>query len=218
MSISFDLIPFDLILSILFLSPLQIKLRKQLRELVHAGPGFSLNPESVNKSKDVYNYLKSEELRNTRIILWHDLINNTITPHKSNNYQPQSVNQLVASLRSLPKLCGIVYCQRTGSPNIFENLRTLDCPIIQVTTDILSKSEQRSEVLVEKYKALHHRRTTRQRIKAQVAWSTQSKRQLDCGRTASVYSIQNPGQEICWELSSSVNFKCSCICGKTWPQ
>ena len=60
---------------------LQIKLREQLRELVHAGPGFSLNPESVNKSKDVYTYLKSEELRNTRIILWHDLIN-TITPHK----------------------------------------------------------------------------------------------------------------------------------------
>ena len=70
---------------------LQISLRKQLRELVHAGPGFSLNPKSVNKSKDVYNYLKSEDLKNTRIILWHDLINNTITPHKSNNYQPQSV-------------------------------------------------------------------------------------------------------------------------------
>ena len=134
---------------------LQIKLREQLRRLVHAAPGLSLNPESVNKSKDVYNYLKTEELRNTRIILWHDLINNTITPHKSNNYQPQSVNQLVASLKSLTNLFGIVYCQRTGSPNIFEDLRTLDCPIIQVTTDILSKSEQRSEVLVEKYKALH---------------------------------------------------------------
>ena len=134
---------------------LQIKLRKQLRELAHAGPGFSLNPESVNKSKDVYNYLKSEELGDTRIILWHDQINKTITLHKSNNYQPQSVNQLVASLRSLTNLCGIIYCQRTGSPNIFEDLRTLDCPIIQVTTDILSKSEQRSEVLVEKYKALY---------------------------------------------------------------
>ena len=91
---------------------LQIKLRKQLRELVLAGPGFSLNPESVNKSKDVYNYLKSEELRYTRIILLHDLINYTITPHKNNNHQPQSENQLVASLRSLTNLCGIVYCQR----------------------------------------------------------------------------------------------------------
>ena len=49
----------------------------------------------------------------------------------------------------------IVFCQRTGSPNNFEDLRTMDCPIIQVTTDNLSKSEQRSEVLVEKYKALH---------------------------------------------------------------
>ena len=87
--------------------------------------------------------------------MWHDLINNTITSHKSNNFQLQSVNQLVASLRSLTNLCGIVFCQRTGSPNIFEDLRKLNCPIIQVTTDILSKSEQRSEVLVEKYKALH---------------------------------------------------------------
>ena len=31
---------------------LQISLRKQLREIVYAGPGFSLNLESVNKSKD----------------------------------------------------------------------------------------------------------------------------------------------------------------------
>ena len=69
---------------------LQISLRKQLRQLVHAGPGFSQNPESVNKSKDVYNYLKSKELKNTRIILWHDLINSTIPPHKSKNYQLQS--------------------------------------------------------------------------------------------------------------------------------
>ena len=134
---------------------LQISLSKQLRKLVHAGPSFSLNPESVNKSKDVYYYLKSEKLKNTRISLWHDLINNTITHHKRNNYQPQSVNQLVTSLKSLTNLCGIVCCQRTGSPIIFEDLRILDCPIIQVTTDILSKSEQRSEVLVEKYKAIH---------------------------------------------------------------
>ena len=133
----------------------QISFRNQLRERIHAGPGLSLIPESVNNSKGVYFYLKSEEQKNTRIILWHDLINKTITTHKSNNYQPQSVNQLVASLRCLINLCGVVYCQRTWSPNIFEDLRTFDCPIIQVTTVILSKPEQRSEVLVEKYKALH---------------------------------------------------------------
>ena len=90
---------------------LQIHLRKQLQKLVHAGPGFSLNPKSVNKSKDVLNILKSEELKTGKIFLWHDLITNTITPHKSNDYQPQSVTQLVTSLRSRRNLCGIVYCQ-----------------------------------------------------------------------------------------------------------
>ena len=54
--------------------------------------------------------LKSEELKNTRIILWHYLINNGSTLHKSDNYQQISVNQLVASLRSLTNLCGIVNC------------------------------------------------------------------------------------------------------------
>ena len=79
---------------------LQISLRKQVRELVHAGPCFSLNPESVNKSKVVFNYLKSGELTNTRKIMWHDVIINTITTHKNYNYQLQSVNQLVALLSS----------------------------------------------------------------------------------------------------------------------
>ena len=109
---------------------LQISLRKQQRELVQAGPGFSLDPESVTKSRDVYNYRKSEDFKITKQRSWHDLINNTITPHKSYNYQPQSVTQLVASLRGLTNVCGIVYCQLTGSPNTFEDLRTFDCLII----------------------------------------------------------------------------------------
>ena len=62
-----------------------------------------------------------------------------------------------------------------------------------------------------------YRRTTRQRIQVQVTWGTQSKRQLDCGKTASTQWIQNPGQGICWELSFSVNFRCNCISRKTWP-
>ena len=40
---------------------LQVSLRKQLRELAHSGSGFRLNPESVNKPKKLYCFLKSEE-------------------------------------------------------------------------------------------------------------------------------------------------------------
>ena len=42
---------------------------KQALGVSSPGPGFGLNPESVNKSKDVYNYLKSKELKYTRTIL-----------------------------------------------------------------------------------------------------------------------------------------------------
>ena len=88
-------------------------MRKQVQELVHTGPWFFLNPESVIKSKDVYNYLKSKDLKNTRLILWHDVITNTITHHRSNNYQPRSVTPLLASLRSLTNFCGLVQGHRT---------------------------------------------------------------------------------------------------------
>ena len=52
---------------------LQMSLRKQLRELVQSGPGFSLNSESRYKSRDVYNYLKSEEFKITKQRSWHEL-------------------------------------------------------------------------------------------------------------------------------------------------
>ena len=82
-------------------------------------------------------------------------MNNTNTPHITNNYKPRSVKQLLLSLRKLPNLYCIVYCQREGTDNIFDQLGTLDTTVFDITKDIISKSEQQSKTLIEKYRALH---------------------------------------------------------------
>ena len=60
--------------------------RKKINGPFFAAPGLSLNHK--DKLKNV-NYLlqnKHGKLNRKRdVVLWHDVINNSITPHKSNN-------------------------------------------------------------------------------------------------------------------------------------
>ena len=62
------------------LADLPQNLQAQLEDIVYSVPGLSLNPESVNKAKNVFNHIRSPDFSNKHILLWHDLINNTITP------------------------------------------------------------------------------------------------------------------------------------------
>ena len=104
--------------------------------------------------QNVLNYIRSPDLSNKQIVHWHDLIRNIITSHRFNNYKPRSVNQLLLSLQILPNLYDIVYCQCEGTDNIFDRWRTLDTTVFDNTNDILSKSEQQKETLIEKYRKL----------------------------------------------------------------
>ena len=59
---------------------LELTMRRQLEDFVYTVPGLNLNSRSVDKQKNVYHYLKSVEEEDKHIVIWHDLINNTITP------------------------------------------------------------------------------------------------------------------------------------------
>ena len=59
-----------------------------------------------------------------KIILWHDVINNSLTPHSSNFNNPLSPTALIQEPRPLPcDIAAIVYCQRKGSPDVFQLVR-----------------------------------------------------------------------------------------------
>ena len=77
---------------------------------------------------------------------------------RGKNFGQVTLSQVTLSQETIYQLSVVLHCLRTESPNIFKELRTLDCAIIHITTDDLSKSEQRSDVLKEKYKALNQSR------------------------------------------------------------
>ena len=51
------------------------------------------------------------------LIIWHDLLNNSVTPHKSNGNNPLSVNELKHILTKYSdQILGLVCCNRLGHP------------------------------------------------------------------------------------------------------
>ena len=62
-------------------------------------PGLSFNDKAINRHTSLQNLLTRGSLSKvSNIIIWHDVINNSITPHRSNNYQPSSIDQLIENL------------------------------------------------------------------------------------------------------------------------
>ena len=121
-----------------------------VEQIVYAEGGFNLNPRTNFKFKNVTDYIRATS---KSIILWHDLINNSIIEFKK--IKPLMTQQLLDTLRSFNNLFAIVYCQRTGTENIFDELRTLDTIVIDVTKHLISKSESLDENITGLYRELH---------------------------------------------------------------
>ena len=90
-------------------------------------PGLSLNKNTKNPRKIVQNLLCKDLKEKNNIVIWHDVLNNSISRHVSNNFQTLSVPELIDVLKGLQnKLSALVYCQRHRTPNIFEDLNVLN--------------------------------------------------------------------------------------------
>ena len=79
---------------------------------------------------------------------------NNIAPEKGNI--PQIIEELTATLKTIPNLFCVVTCQRKGASYVFDNLlNSLDCYVIDVTKHIISASERIDESLIAEYQKLH---------------------------------------------------------------
>ena len=123
-----------------------------------ATPSLQINYR-VSDDYIAFRHLNIPETRTKQIVLSHDLINNSITPHWTNNNLPLTANQLVTEFRRIPNLHSNIYCHRSGAPGIFQfllvHLRDLNIVIIDIPKHILSNSEQFDQKLVGSYKRLH---------------------------------------------------------------
>ena len=125
----------------------------KLADPIHSFPGLNLDPSTSNYCLD---YLTSAPLRNCKIVLWHELLNNTITSHPKKSNIPQTIEELIATLKTFLDLFCVVTCQRKGAPYIFDDLlSSLDCYVIDMTKHITSASERIDESLIAEYRKLH---------------------------------------------------------------
>ena len=72
--------------------------RKRIAKRVFTVPGLSFNPNAVNKKKTIHfllsNCFKSEK----NFILWHGVLNNSLSKHSSNRNRPLSCPELLKVL------------------------------------------------------------------------------------------------------------------------
>ena len=114
-------------------------------------PGLILNTNSVVKRINVTGYLKPNSLEKPKMILWHDLINNTSTPHRANIKKHLTTDRLL-DIDSFEKLFSISYSERACAPKKFQELQARNVFVVDVTVHILRRTEQIKEVIVKKYR------------------------------------------------------------------
>ena len=87
----------------------------------------------------------------------HDVVNNSLSRHRSNNNKPLTPSQLIAVLEQYQeRIEAIVYCPTEKTPDIYE-LTPSTLVTIHIVKDIVSKRKQKDPSLLKEYRALHQR-------------------------------------------------------------
>ena len=138
------------------LKDLELEERRETQQKVYAVSGLSLNPNTLNRGKNLRILLEQQPLASKQIILRHDLLNNSISSHRTNNYTPSPLEELLAYLQSKRRqISAIVYCRRTGTPDIFEDLRKTEIIVMKTTGNLISRSKRQNPAVIREYLQLH---------------------------------------------------------------
>ena len=129
--------------------------RDQYKEKIFSIPGLSLNPHTKNPKKNVQNLLSKDLKDKNNVVIWHDVINNSISRHDSNNFNALSVPDLIDVLKSLQdKISSLVYCHRFRTPYIFDALNVLETDhnikVFNVVKDFISSVKAKKSRVTEK--------------------------------------------------------------------
>ena len=96
--------------------------QSKYKDKIYAIPHLCLNPYAKNPRKIVQTLLPTNLKGKTEIVVWYDVLNISICRHKSSNYRPLSVPDLINILKTLQdKPSALVYCQRDRTPDIFDS-------------------------------------------------------------------------------------------------
>ena len=82
---------------------LELEERRETQQKVYAFPGLSLNPNTLNRWKNLQVLLEQQPLAIKQIIIWHDLLSNSISFHRTNKFTLCPLDELLAYLQSKRK-------------------------------------------------------------------------------------------------------------------
>ena len=141
------------------LKKLPVKQQKRLEQYFFALPGASANPRATNKRKTLQHFLNPQTgyyRARTDIVVWHDLINNSLSKHPNNNNQPLDKTELIAELLKYKhNIRAIIYCQRDKTPNIQKDLKKCGIFTISLISDLLGYRKRFDPKERAKYWQLH---------------------------------------------------------------
>ena len=140
-------------------SLLSVTEKHLLKTFCFGQSGLSFKPEDPVNAEHYLN----DQLKNfTRIIIWHDLINNSITnhPNPQKNNPPVYATTLVATLNNYKdRIAAIVYCNRERSENIYNWLKDSDILILNATTHLCSNGAHHEPGYVQSTERIHPEHT-----------------------------------------------------------
>ena len=133
-------------------------LQDHYKNRIYALPGLSFNPTAVKVRKIAQFQLGHFFRDKKRLVIWHDVVNNSLSRHRSNNNKPLTPSQLIAVLKEYQeRIEAIVYCPRDGTPDIYDQLKRSTLVTIHIVKDLVSKRKQKDPSLLKGYRALHQR-------------------------------------------------------------
>ena len=113
--------------------------------------------EAINRHKILQNLLTRGALSKVNnIIIWHDVINNSIWPHRSNNYQPRSIDQLIENLLLFKnRIKAIVYSRRLGTGDIKRWLFGSQIIITDAIRKLISHRKSKDSTILSDLRQAH---------------------------------------------------------------
>ena len=137
---------------------LPLTLQKRLDDTFKAVPGLSFNLNANNRQKTVQ-YLLSNSPKymvERKFIIWHDVINNSLSKHRSNTDNPLTPESLIKILEEYKnKISAIIYVHRQNTPNNYGRLVETGIITINVTKHLISKRKASNKELIRKLKLIH---------------------------------------------------------------
>ena len=119
-----------------------------VRSCFYQGLALTIKPSTVKKIRR--NLLTRGSLSKVnKSNIWHDVIKNSISPHRSNNYQPSSINQLIENLLLFKdRNKAIVYCRRLGTGDIKRRLFGSQIIIIDAVRKLISHKKSKDSTIL----------------------------------------------------------------------